>query len=255
MTAKRVVADPTDIGTAAQPPFIRLPDIATLFDRRAERLEALADGNALGDYLRFTARLIRAQAAASRSLPAGTLPSAADIAFCHENKLPLVDRLTWRRDPSWLAALDTILEALTPVPMPPAARAALDGLGRMDAAGREGLADQVLGIDAALPEPAMACFVSAALQVYWSRMAALLDAAAVKQTELARGLPCLRLAARRQRRLFRGHVAGRAFPVLPPLRQPVVLRAHQMRQLHFDQGHRLSACGRAVAGDQGGDLR
>jgi FdhE protein len=183
MTAKRVVADPADIGTVAQPPFVRLPDIATVFDRRAERLEKLADGNALGDYLKFTAQLIRAQAAASRGLPAGTLPGAADIAFCHENKLPLIDRHSWRRDASWLAALDGLLGALASAAMPAAARAALEGLKQMDAAGRETCADQVLGIDLAPPEPAMACFVSAALQVYWARMGALLDAAAVKPVD------------------------------------------------------------------------
>jgi FdhE protein len=183
MTAKRVVADPTDIGNVAQPPFVRLPDIAALFDRRAARLDKLAAGNALGDYLHFTAALIRAQAAAARGLPAGTLPGSADIAFCHENKLPLIDRATWRRDASWLAALDNILEALAPATMPPAARAALDDLRRMDAPDREGVADQVLGIDLALPEPANACFVSAALQVYWARMGALLDPAAVKRVD------------------------------------------------------------------------
>jgi len=183
MTAKRVVADPTDIGTAAQPPFVRLPDIATLFDRRAERLKALAEGNALADYLVFAAALIRAQASASRSLPAGTLPGATDIAFRHENKLPLIDRLTWRRDSSWLAALDAILEALGPTAVPPAARAALDGLRQMDSAGRESIADQILGIDPPLPEPAMACIVTAALQVYWARMGALLDAKAVQPVD------------------------------------------------------------------------
>jgi FdhE protein len=183
MTAKRVVADPTDIGTVAQPPFVRLPDINTLFNRRAERLKALADGSALGDYLSFMSTVTRAQAAAMRGLPAGRLPGADDIAFSHDNKLPLLDRLSWRRDSSWLAALDGILDSLAAAAMPAAARAALEELKQMDAAERETCADQVLGIDDAVPEPATACFVSAALQVYWSRMAALLEPKSVRPVE------------------------------------------------------------------------
>ena len=183
MTAKRVVADPTDIGTAAQPPFVRLPDITTLFDRRAKRLEALANGSGLSDYLQFIAALTRAQSAAARDLPAGKLPGPEDIAFCHENKLPLIDRLTWRRDPSWRAALDGIIGHLAAAPAPPEVRAALDGLTRLDADGREACADTVLGIESTDSDPARACFVSAALQVYWTRMAALLDPKTVKPAD------------------------------------------------------------------------
>jgi FdhE protein len=198
MTAKRVVAEPTEIGTAAQPPFVRLPDIATLFERRAQRLETLAAGNPLADYLRFTAAICRAQAAAARALPAGKLPGAGDIAFCHENKLPLIDRMTWRRDASWHAALDGIVGNLGAASPPAAAKAALDALSALDADGREARADSVLGIDVAQADPtwadpawadptgadpASACFVHAALQVYWARMAALLDAAAVQRVD------------------------------------------------------------------------
>jgi FdhE protein len=67
--------------------------------------------------------------------------------------------------------------------MPEPARAALDGLRFMDSAGREACADRVLGIDPAPAEPALACFVGAALQVYWARMAALLEPAAVKAVD------------------------------------------------------------------------
>ena len=67
--------------------------------------------------------------------------------------------------------------------MPDAARVALDGLRFMDSAGREAGADRVLGIDSAAAEPALACFVSAALQVYWSRMAAMLEPKSVQPVE------------------------------------------------------------------------
>lgn len=189
MTQTRVVVDPIDIGNVAQPPFVRLPDLTTLFDRRANRLAAMSQGNPLADYLEFMAVVVRAQAAVARHLPAGSLPSAEQLAFHHENKLPILDRLIWRRDPSWLAALDGIADSLAHTAMPDEAIAAVDRLKQLDAIGREALADRVLGINAAAAEPATACFVSAALQVYWIRMAALLDADVVRPVEPAVACP------------------------------------------------------------------
>ena len=98
MTSKGTVGGPIDIGTVAQPPFVRLPDLTVLFARRAARLDVLSRGHPMADYLKFVAALVRAQAAVIHRLPAGTLPGPDQIDFLHEHKLPLVDRLTWRRD-------------------------------------------------------------------------------------------------------------------------------------------------------------
>jgi FdhE protein len=183
MTQTRAVVDPIDIGNVAQPPFVRLPDLTTLFDRRANRLVAVSRGNPLGDYLEFVAALTSTQAAVVHRLPAGTLPGAGQIAFHHEHKLPILDRLTWQRDPSWLAALDGILDGLSQTPMPEAARAAAAALRDLDADRREAIADRVLGIEPNVAEPAMGCFVDAALQVYWTSMAALVEPDAVRPVE------------------------------------------------------------------------
>jgi len=183
VTRPGAVVDPIDIGNVAQPPFVRLPDLKTLFSRRAARLEALCRGHPMADYLQFIAGLVHAQAEAVDRLPAGLLPGPDQIAFFHEHKLPLVDRLTWRRDPSWQAALDAILERLSPVAMPDPARAALEALKRASPDARETLADRVLGIDPAPADMAQACFVGAALQVSWTRMAALLEAPTVLAVE------------------------------------------------------------------------
>lgn len=189
MTHPGAVVDPVDIGNVAQPPFVRLPDLKTLFVRRAARLQTLSCGHALGDYLRFMAVLARAQAQVVDGLPAGTLPGPDQIAFFHDHKLPLVDRLTWRRDPSWQAALDGILERLAAAAMPDPARSALAALKRTDPETREGLAARVLDVDPAPADAAQACFVSAALQVYWTRMAALLDRETVRAVEPAGSCP------------------------------------------------------------------
>jgi FdhE protein len=189
MTLKGAVVDPIDIGNVAQPPFIRQPDLKKLFDRRAARLQTLSRGHSLSDYLQFIAALVRAQVDVVDRLPAGTLPGPDQIAFFHEHKLPILDRLTWRRDPSWQAALDGILHGLAAVPMPDPARSALDELQRAGPDAREALADRVLGIDPAPPDAAQACFVGAALQVYWTRMAALLDQETVRAVEPAGSCP------------------------------------------------------------------
>jgi FdhE protein len=73
--------------------------------------------------------------------------------------------------------------------MPDPARSALDELTHADADAREALADHVLGIDPAPADAAQACFVSAALQVYWARMAALLDPGTVIPVEPAGSCP------------------------------------------------------------------
>ena len=66
MTPGRVVVgrigDPTREGVGQPVPII-LPDGPTLFARRAVRLDALAEGHPMADWLRFVARLARAQAA------------------------------------------------------------------------------------------------------------------------------------------------------------------------------------------------
>jgi FdhE protein len=189
MTLKGAVVDPIDIGNVAQPPFIRLPDPEKLFDRRAARLQALSAGHSFADYLQFIAALIRTQADVVARLPAGILPGREQIEFFHEHKLPIVDRLTWRRDPSWQVALDGILDELASSAMPDPARSALGQLKRAGPEAREALADRVLDIDSSAADAAQACFVSAALQVYWARMAALLDPETVRAVEPAGSCP------------------------------------------------------------------
>ena len=189
MTLKGAVVEPIDIGNVAQPPFVRLPDLEKLFKRRAGRLQTLSSGHSLTDYLRFIAALVRAQADVVDRLPAGTLPNPDQIDFFHEHKLPIVDRLTWQRDPSWQVALDGILDGLASMAMPEPARSALHELKRAGPDAREALADRVLGIDPAPADAAQACFVNAALQVYWARMAALLDQKTVLAVEPAGSCP------------------------------------------------------------------
>ena len=157
------------LGEIAEGDPIRMPDLATVFARRAERLAELAQGHELADFLRMIAALAAAQHASLANLPPGTLPGGA-------GKTPL-DPATWTRDASWRAALARILEVIDRSSLPEAALAARTSLLGAGAEDLEGLADRFL--DGAL-EPGDAgrvVFVAAALQVAWTRMAALLDKA------------------------------------------------------------------------------
>jgi FdhE protein len=215
MTVKGPVVEPIDIGNVAQPPFVRLPNLTTVFDRRSARLAAVSRASALADYLSFIAALARTQAEVARDLPAGTLPGSDQIAFFHEHGLPIVDRLTWRRDASWQAALDGILDSLTRIAMPDAARAALEELKRAAPDAREALADRVLGIDPATVDPAQACFVSAGLQVYWTRMAALMDPKSVRPVEPAGACPICGSSAVASVVYAEGSLQGTRFLICP----------------------------------------
>ena len=189
MTVPGAVVDPIDIGNVAQPPFVRLPDLKTVFQRRADRLQTLARGHPMADYLLFMAALVRIQGDVIHRLAAGTLPGSDQIDFFRAHKLPLVDRLTWRRDRSWQEALDGVLDGLASLPMPDPARSALEELKRTGRDAREVSADRALGIDPAQPDAAQACFLTAALQTYWTRMAALLDPRTVLAVEPAGSCP------------------------------------------------------------------
>ena len=165
------------LGAAAEGARVRLPDLATLFQVRAARLRDLAPGHDLEGFLRLIAGLVTAQHEALSGLPPGSLPGAAEIAKAKLVKRAPLDPAIWSRDESWRVALSRILERIDREVLPESARAASDALVAASPADLEALADRFLGGDITGAEAAQAVFVAAALQVAWTRMAALLDAA------------------------------------------------------------------------------
>ncbi len=163
------------LGEVAEGNRVRLPDLATIFQRRAQRLQALAPGHELEGFLRLIAALVAAQHEALAGLPPGSLPGPAEIAKAKLVKRAPLDPLTWPRDDSWRVALSRILEKLDDSVLPEPARQARLALGRASPQDLEALADRFLGGDIAAGEAARTVFVAAALQVAWTRMAALLD--------------------------------------------------------------------------------
>ncbi|HSS83112.1 MAG TPA: formate dehydrogenase accessory protein FdhE, partial [Reyranella sp.] len=165
------------LGTIAESDPVRLPDLATVFARRAERLRVLAQGHELEGFLHVIAALVAAQHAALGGLPPGAMPGPAEIVKAKLVHRAPLDPSTWRRDKSWRAALARILEGTDESLLPEPARFARTALATMGVAELEALADRFLEGDVPADEAARAVFVAAALQVAWTRMAALLDKA------------------------------------------------------------------------------
>ncbi len=158
-------------------PELRLPD-RHVFETRAARLESLASGHALGDYLRVLARLARAQHAALALVRGVLLPDTACLAQCREHGMPPLGAQGWARSPLWRAVLHQVLSELAAGTLPAAARETIERLQQLDDAGIERLADQLLAGNFTGLDRASAPFIAAALQVYWLHMATSLGAAA-----------------------------------------------------------------------------
>lgn len=163
------------LGEIADSAPVRLPDLATLFRRRAERLQALAPGHELEAFLAVIAALAAAQQQALADLPPGALPGPSEIAQAKLAHRAPLDPSTWRRDASWRVALARILEKIDPAVLPEAAQQARTSLATADVTDLEALADRFLEGDVPPGDAAKAVFVAAALQVAWTRMAALLE--------------------------------------------------------------------------------
>ncbi len=147
------------------PSPLRLPDPATLFQRRAARLRALASGHSLGDWLSFVATLADAQHALAATPAVSSAPADQ-----------------WPRD------LHALLARLGD-DVPPSARAALAALRHADTDTLAALAAHLTDGALESADLAAAPFVAAALQVAWTRHAAGVDASALAPHATAGACP------------------------------------------------------------------
>ena len=164
---------------------IRLPQPASLFADRAARLAQKAEGNPIGDYLRFLARLVRAQQQA-----AGTVQTAAPdptlIAQAQAHSMPLLPAAS-HVDPAWHGVLDQLLGALgDAAEVPEALRPTLQALRTLPGKDRDALARRVLmGLLTGPGDLAAAPLVAAALQVTFADRASRLQESDVPHTDPA----------------------------------------------------------------------
>jgi len=124
----------------------------------------------MAGYLRLMAGLAQAQHSALAAFPAVTLPDEKHLERCRANHLTPLNSISWPRDPAWREALRLILDPLQPPEGPLAA--ILNTLKVAPSDELENWADHLLAWDFAAVDVGAAPFLVAALQVYWTAMAA-----------------------------------------------------------------------------------
>ncbi len=140
------------------PEPVRLARPGRLFERRAERLQQLAQGHSLGPWLEFIATLSRAQHKVITTPPL-------------ELSLP---------EQQWQADFEALLTELRHS-APDSVQEVLKTISLYDASQRNAMAERVLSGQLARGDAAAAPFVAAALQVAWTRYAAALDPTSLGQ--------------------------------------------------------------------------
>jgi FdhE protein len=161
------ILEPGQIEAAASsPPFLHLPP-HTLFDLRAQRLEQLAEGHPLADYLRLIAGLCRVQ---QHVLDNPLLREPRDqqrIEVCQQHGLPPFAADSLVREDDWQPYLDALLENY-PAPSQPAVADALAALNQASPGQRRAWAVALVSGQFSLVPAALVPFLGAALQTAWS---------------------------------------------------------------------------------------
>jgi FdhE protein len=144
---------------------VRLPDAARTFEARAARFRDLARLHAAGPYLELLAAVAEGQALCGRDMSVA-LDAAALL-----SPIPLRAD-SWPRSQAWRHGLDRIVGRLAGVAAPAETVATLSRLAGMAVEEIERTAGAVLARGQP-PDEAATVFVAAALQAYWTSLAAL----------------------------------------------------------------------------------
>lgn len=161
------ILQPGEIEAAASsPPFLHLPP-GNLFALRAQRLEQLADGHPLGDYLRLVAGLCEVQQGLLDDPPVTTPPDAERLRVCAQHGLPPLAADSLVREDRWLPYLEALLQRYQPPPQV-AVETALNRLRTAPVGQLKTWAIALVSGQFALLPAALVPFLGAALQAAWS---------------------------------------------------------------------------------------
>jgi FdhE protein len=211
------ILDPAQIEAFATTslPRIRLPDPASLFARRGQRLRTLAEGHwsrgtgaagavtspagsgdvpsgdSLGDYLRLMAAVTDGQQVELDALTAALATEqfaqqlGRQIELAHEHRMPLLQAAGWPRQERWRAILNDLCSSLAAAPgFPAGVRSVCERIVASAPAEMETQADLLLAARTNGVDAQAAPFVMAALQVYWAGMASSLQTSDVRQIDV-----------------------------------------------------------------------
>jgi FdhE protein len=160
--------------------YLKLPRPAELFEGRARRFRELVPGNPVGDFLEALASVSDAQSRMVVRVPAAPVGTQISITA------PL-RATTWARSPAWRDVLAGLVEDLLGREWPGPASQALRRLASAGPEELEAMAEGVLRGTPASTDLAEAPFVGAALQVYFSALAAGLPSDRMERSQ--RGCP------------------------------------------------------------------
>lgn len=173
-----------------EPPRVLVPAPATIFAARARRFEFLAENHSLGDWLRFLAALTRAQHEALQAIGSLPLPDAAALELARSHAMPPLPAQHWPRDPAWRQTLRSIVAALRSGTPPAAVAVACARLEAADDAQIDALAERVLRTELYGDDAALLPYVAAALQAYWTALAAQLGSTTIAALDVPGVCPC-----------------------------------------------------------------
>lgn len=175
-------------------PKVVLPAGSRLFADRAARMQSIAAADDSGAYLRFLGHVCRGQCQALDARRSQHV-SERDITNSRDHGMPPLSAHVLVRDAMWLDDLGDIL-AHVEQSMPdtnPQLTQVIQGLKaslKSDRTSLESLADRLISGEVSAEDAARVPFVGAALQVYFSRMAATLSAEDVSSCDVATVCPC-----------------------------------------------------------------
>ncbi|MFZ5935691.1 formate dehydrogenase accessory protein FdhE [Pseudomonas sp. HS6-2] len=152
--------------SAVMPPFLHLPP-ANLFALRAVRLEYLAEGNTLGDYLLLIAQLCRVQQQLVDDPPGGLPVAEERQRLCISHGLPPLAADSLVREGPWLVWLQALLSHFDSEASG-ALGEALQTLRDSDETQRKGWGIALLSGQYDAVPAALVPFIGAALQAAWS---------------------------------------------------------------------------------------
>ncbi|MEB0045119.1 MULTISPECIES: formate dehydrogenase accessory protein FdhE [unclassified Pseudomonas] len=161
------ILEPGEIEAAASsPPFLHLPP-RNLFTLRALRLERLAEGHPLADYLRLVAGLCHLQQNLMDAPPANVMLDPVRLKQCQQHGLPPFAADTLVREDAWLPYLHALLQRYQP-PAQPAIEKAVTMLRNANAGQLKAWGISLVSGQYALLPAALVPFLGAALQACWS---------------------------------------------------------------------------------------
>jgi FdhE protein len=166
----------------AKPPFAVLPDPPSLFETRSRRLASLAPGHRLEPYLLFLAEVTHAQhdVAAAPDLPPALLPPADRIARALEHGMPPVSRALFEPDAGVMVTIERLLDRLATADMPAETAAVVAGLRTAPPDERRRNVHETLMDTEPADDLARRALIAAGLQVHFTRLAAQVNADALK---------------------------------------------------------------------------